>query len=160
MEFWKNIIEKIKNNEDFSELKESSLRDLMTGNFLNKRFIRKNYLLLVLISVFVFIYIDNRLVLEKNMAKEANLRKELQDVKYQALTISSEFTKLSRRSFILDQIRQKGLNLIESPTPPIVIEKPNKQKDEKTIRKLEEHMKATEKLNKDSSNNDEIIEIE
>lgn len=94
------------------------------------------------------------------MAKEANLRKELQDVKYQALTISSEFTKLSRRSFILDQIRQKGLNLIESPTPPIVIEKPNKQKDEKTIRKLEEHMKATEKLNKDSSNNDETIEIE
>ena len=125
---WQTII----GSEDFSELRSSKFRDFLNGNILKKRFIQKQYGLLILVAVLIFLYIDNRYYCETQMAREVKLKKELEDIKFESLTISAELTTLSRRSYVLDYINQKGLNLQESPIAPIVITVPGKE-DEKAL---------------------------
>lgn len=151
MSFWTTITETIKGNEDFSELKSSSFRDFINGNILNKRFIRKQYGLLLMIAALFFMYINNRYYSEKQIEEKTKLKKELQDVKYESLTISAELTKLSRRTYVLNYINSRGIPLKESPKAPVVIKEPDLEKDNKTLQALEEHKAATEKIKNDTT---------
>lgn len=129
MSWLKNIWDSIINSEDLSELKSSGIRDFLNGNILKKRFIQKQYGLFVLIAIFIFLYIDNRYACEDQMAQEVKLKKELEDIKFESLTISAQLTTLGRRSFVLDYIAEKGLNLKESPIAPIVITAPGEENE-------------------------------
>ncbi len=157
MSFWRRIIDRLKSNEDLSEIKSSSFRDFLNGSILNKRLISKQYKFFILLVLIALFYIDNRYKNEKSKKREVELRAELKDIKYESLSISAELTKLSRRTYILDQIQKKGLDLIESPKPPIVINKPNKKKDKQAILEEQERKKATDRVKRDSTNNDETI---
>ncbi len=157
MSFWNKLIETIKGNEDFSELKSSKFRDFLNGSILSKNFIKKQYGLMFMIAILAFIYIDNRYYCEKQISKEVKLKKELQDVKFESLTISAELTKLSRRTYVLDFINSKGLDLKESPYAPVVIEEPDPEKDASIKKAKDEHKAATDKVKKDSTSNEEII---
>ena len=75
-----------------------------------------------MIAVLGFVYIDNRYYVETQMNKENRLRRELRDVKYESLTISAELMQISRRSNVLRMIRERGLDLVESTEPPILID--------------------------------------
>ena len=151
MGFWNKIVELVKGNEDFSDIKSSTFRDVLNGNILSKKFIKKQYGLFLMIAVLAFIYVDNRYYCEKQISKEVKLKKELQDVKFESLTISAELTKLSRRTYVLDYIASKGLNLKESPYAPVVIEEPDPEKDETIKKAKEEHTAATDKVKSDST---------
>lgn len=122
MKWFKKISKKVKESEDFSDIKSSSVRDLMSGNILTKKFIQKQYGLLIMLAVLAFVYIDNRYYIETQMNKENRLRRELRDVKYESLTISAELMQISRRSNVLRMINERGLGLIESTEPPILID--------------------------------------
>lgn len=122
MSWIKKIAEAIIGSEDLSDLKSSSVRDILNGNILTKRFIQKQYGLLLLIAVLAFLYVDNRYYCETQLAKEIELKKKIQDVKYESLTISAELMQLSRQSNVLKMINERGVNLIRTTTPPIVIE--------------------------------------
>ena len=74
MSFFNKILETIKGNEDFSELKSSSFRDFLNGNILNKNFVRRQFVLMILIAVLAFFYIDNRYYCEKQISEEVNLK--------------------------------------------------------------------------------------
>ncbi len=158
MSFWNKIIESIKGNEDFSELKSSKFRDFLNGSILSKNFITKQYRLLLMIAALAVIYIGNIYYCEKQIAKEVELKKRLQDVKYEALTVSAELTKLSRRTYVLDYINSKGLELKESPIAPVIIQKPNPKKDAEIIKAIDEHKAATDIVKKDTTYNEETIE--
>ena len=151
MGFWNKIVELVKGNEDFSDIKSSTFRVVLNGNILSKKFIKKQYGLFLMIAVLAFIYVDNRYYCEKQISKEVKLKKELQDVKFESLTISAELTKLSRRTYVLDYIASKGLNLKESPYAPVVIEEPDPEKDETIKKAKEEHKAATDKVKSDST---------
>ncbi|VBB48111.1 conserved hypothetical protein [uncultured Paludibacter sp.] len=129
MSWIKNIFETIVGSEDFSELKSSKFRDFLNGSILKKRFIQKQYGLLILIAVLIFIYIDNRYTCESQITREIKLKKELQDVKFESLTISAELTTLGRRSYVLNYINEQGLNLKESPVAPIIITAPGEENE-------------------------------
>ncbi len=122
MSWIKKIAEAIIGSEDLSDLKSSSVRDILNGNILTKRFFQKQYGLLLLIAVLAFLYVDNRYYCETQLAKEIELKKKIQDVKYESLTISAELMQLSRQSNVLKMINERGVNLIRTSTPPIVIE--------------------------------------
>ncbi len=155
MSFWNKIVELVKDNEDFSDIKSSTFRDVLNGNILSKNFIKKQYGLFLMIAILILFYVDNRYKTEKNISKEVKLKKELQDVKFESLTISAELTKLSRRTYVLDYINSKGLNLKESPYAPVVIEEPDPEKDEKIKKAKEEHKAATNKVKSDSTHIEE-----
>ena len=155
MGFWNKIVEMVKGNEDFSDIKSSTFRDVLNGSILSKNFIKKQYKLFLMIALLAFFYVDNRFSFEKEISKEVKLKKELQDVKFESLTISAELTKLSRRTYVLDYINSKGLDLKESPYAPVVIEEPDPDKDE-TIKKAKEaHKAATDKVKSDSTHIEE-----
>lgn len=155
MSFWNKILDTIKGNEDFSDIKSSTFRDVLNGSILSKKFFKKQYGLFLLLAVLAFIYIDNRYYCEKQISKEVKLKKDLQDIKFESLTISAELTKLSRRTFVLDYINSKGLNLKESPYAPVVIEEPDPKKDETIKKEKEEHKAATDKVRSDSTHIEE-----
>lgn len=129
MNWIKNIWQTIVGSEDLSELRSSKFRDFLNGNILKKRFIQKQYGLLILIAALIFIYIDNRYACEAQITRKLQLEKELKDIKFESLTISAELTTLSRRSYVLGYINEKGLNLKESPIAPTVITAPGKEDD-------------------------------
>ena len=157
MSFWKKIIETIKGNEDFSELKSSSFRDFLNGNILNKKFFQKQIKLFLLLFVLTIFYINNRYKCELLVAEEVKLKSELQDIKFESLTISAKLTTLGRRTYVLDYVNSKGLDLKESSLAPIVIEEPELKKEEMLLKAKEEHEKATEKIKQDTTKNEEII---
>ncbi|NDV47574.1 hypothetical protein D0T49_10995 [Paludibacter sp. 221] len=112
----------IKGSEDYSDIKSSSLRDLLNGNILTKKFIQKQYGLLIMAAVLAFVYVGNRYYCETQMNKENKLKRELKDVKYESLTLSAELIQMSRRSHVLKLANEKGLGLVEATTPPIKLD--------------------------------------
>src|SRR5690554_954944 len=107
MSRFKNMFDKIRNSEDFSDFRSSSIRDILNGNILTKKFIRKQYLLIILLVVLSVFYIDNRYSSEKQIKRIAELKKEIQDVKYESLTISAELMGITRQSNILRLLENK-----------------------------------------------------
>lgn len=122
MPLFKKIIEAIRGSEDFSDIKSSNVRDILNGNILTKKILKKQYRLLIMIAALAFLYVDNRYYCETQLAKEISLKKKIQDVKYESLTISAELMQISRQSNVIKKVNESGLILIESTTPPIVIE--------------------------------------
>lgn len=118
----KKFIEKIRQSEDFSDLRSSSVRDILNGNILTKKFIRKQYLLIILMVVLSIVYIDNRYSSEKQITDITELKRKIQDAKYESLTISAELMEISRQSNILLLLQSKGIQLRPGDTPPIVID--------------------------------------
>lgn len=122
MSWLKKIAEGIKGNEDFNDLKSSTLRDIINGNILTKKFLQKQYPLLIMLALIAFLYVDNRYYCERQLSKVLKLKREIQDVKYESLTISAELMKISRQSSIRQLIKERGLTLSEPNTPPVVLE--------------------------------------
>ena len=79
MSWIKKITDAIVGSEDFSDIKSSSVRDILNGNILTKRFIQKQYGLIFMIAVLAFLYVDNRFYCETQLAKEIDLKKKIQD---------------------------------------------------------------------------------
>lgn len=121
MSWFNKIAEAIIGSEDFSDLKSSKLRDVLNGNILTKKFFQKQYGLVLMIAVLAFLYVDNRYYCETQLAKEIELKKEIQDLKYESLTISAELMQISRQSNVLNMINERGVKLIRTSAPPIVI---------------------------------------
>ena len=116
----KNII---KENEDLKEIKKSSFKDILTGDILNRKFIQKQFPLLVLTLCFVFVYMDNRMRCEQQFIKIDNLNKELANEKYICMVTEAELLKNSRIEQIKEIIKQHQLNLEEESLPPYKITK-------------------------------------
>lgn len=122
MSWFKKISDAIRGSEDFSDIKSSTIRDILNGEILSKNFLKKQYGLFIMIALLAFMYVDNRYSCETQMAKEIELKKKIQDFKYESLTISSELMQISRQSSVLNMVKASGINLVETATPPIVIE--------------------------------------
>ena len=122
MKKWSEIWADIRNNEDFSDLNRGLLKDVLNGNFLRRDFMRRQTMLFVLIATLAIVYIDNRYRCEKQQARITQLQNELRDTGYEALTVSSELTKMIRRSHVLDLLQNSGLELEENTDPPILID--------------------------------------
>jgi hypothetical protein len=121
-EWAKKLAAAIRGNEDFSDIKSSTVRDFMNGNFLTKRFFQKQYGLLILLAILAFIYVDNRYYCETQLIREIELKKKIQDAKYESLTISAQLMQISRQSNVQKMIKERNLPLVESNTPPVVID--------------------------------------
>lgn len=118
----KDIKKKIKQSPEFSDISNSSLRDIIGGEILNKNFVKKQFGVILLLSALSFFYIGNRFHCEKQLAEIDKLQQELKKSKYTYLTISCDLMTLSRQSKVEEIIKNKGIMLEESTTPPYKIE--------------------------------------
>ena len=72
------------------------------------------------VNYFIF-YINNRYECQQLMIRIEELKKELTDIKYDALTRSSELMEQSRQSRIEEYIATQQSDLQSATTPPYLI---------------------------------------
>ncbi len=116
------IWDSIRNNEDVSEIKRGTLKDVLNGRILLKDFFQRQSGLIMLVVFLSFMYIGNRYYCENQHARINKLRSELTDATYEELTITADLTKMSRRSNTLQLLNANGLKLEENTEPPIIID--------------------------------------
>lgn len=99
-----------------------TLKSILGGDIL-PQFSEGQANLLILIVLLTILYIDNRYSSQQELIEIDRLKKELTDIKYDALTISSELTERSRQSRIEEYIATEGTPLQTAATPPYLIKK-------------------------------------
>ena len=92
-----------------------------SAGILAAEFFRRQVKLLVLVMVLVIFYINNRYECQQQMIRIEELKKDLTDIKYDALTRSSELMEHSRQSRIEEYIATKQSDLQSATTPPYLI---------------------------------------
>ncbi len=103
--------------------KKSSLKSFMGGDILMMDFFRRQLKLLLLILVLLMFYINNRYIAQRKVLEIDRLRKELVDIKYDALTRNSELMERSRQSRIEEHIAGKEESVKISTNPPYIIKR-------------------------------------
>ncbi len=101
----------------------TSWKSIVGGDILATDFFRRQTKLLVLIMVLVIFYIHNRYSFQRQIITIEELKKELTDIKYDALTRSSELMEQSRQSRIEEYIATQESDLQTATTPPYLIRK-------------------------------------
>lgn len=101
--------------------RRTSLKNIIGGDILATDFFRRQTKLMVLIMVLILFYIHNRYACQQQLIELDKLKKELTDIKYDALTRSSELMERSRQSRIEEYIATKESDLQTSTNPPYLI---------------------------------------
>lgn len=92
------------------------------GGIIMTRMIQRQIWLVLLITVFLIIYINNRYMCQKQVVKIDKLEKELVEVHYKATVYTSVLTEKSRESSILNMLQEKGDTTLSIPKdPPFLI---------------------------------------
>jgi hypothetical protein len=93
------------------------------GGFLSEDFVVKQSKLLILIVLLIVLFISNRYACMKKLTEIENLTRELNDVKYENLDITTRLTTVNRLSRIEDLLKKNAINLSISKTSIYEIEK-------------------------------------
>lgn len=98
--------------------KRFSLLYVFGGGILKEDFILKHTRMIVLVVIMVFFFIGNRYTCMQKLREIDKLQQKLRDVRFEALSISSELTGNSRQSQIEMLIEEQGIELEAAKTPP------------------------------------------
>ena len=90
---------------------------ILGGGILKEDFIVRHTKMIVLVVVLIFIFIGNRYVCMQRLREIDRLQQQLRDVRFEALSISSE-TGNSRQSQIELLIEEQGIELEAAKNPP------------------------------------------
>ncbi len=121
----KDVIEKQAIEEEASGSSNFTLRKILGGDILTAQIIRRQIWLVILVVFFVIIYISNRYSIQNDLLELNKLQTELQDMKYKALSTSSQITEKSRESNVLDMLKNNKDSILHIATqPPYIINVP------------------------------------
>ena len=114
---------KQKKQKENASPKHMSIRSILGGDILANDFFKRQTSLLILIMILTILYIDNRYTSQQELIEIDRLKKELTDIKYDALTRSSELMEKSRQSRIEEYISTEESHLETATTKPYLIKK-------------------------------------
>lgn len=127
MESLKEAIVKQATEEEAPQASNFTLRKILGGDILTAQIIRRQIWLFVLVVFFTIIYISNRYSIQKDLIEIDHLQKELQDIKYKALSVRSEITEKSRESNVLEMLKNNKDSVLRiANQPPYIINIPEK----------------------------------
>ncbi|MCK9179323.1 MAG: FtsL-like putative cell division protein [Bacteroides sp.] len=112
---------KIKTDKNSKQKPRNTWRSFIAGDILTDDFFKKHAGLFFLIFIMIVIYISNRYTCQHKQLEIEKLREELVDIKYEALTKSSELMEKSRQSKIEEYISRGSSKLETATTPPYLI---------------------------------------
>ena len=112
-----------KNKKEATSSKHMSIRSILGGDILANDFFKRQTTLLILIMILTILYIDNRYSSQQELIEIDRLKKELTDIKYDALTRSSELMEKSRQSRIEEYISTGESPLETATNRPYLIQK-------------------------------------
>ena len=103
--------------------KHMSIRSILGGDILANDFFKRQTRLLILIMILTVCYINNRYKSQQELIEIDKLKKDLVDIKYDALTRSSELMEKSRQSRIEEYISTEESHLQTATNRPYLIKK-------------------------------------
>jgi cell division protein FtsL len=98
--------------------KENTFLYIVGGGVLKEEFILRYTKMIVLVVIMIFFFIGNRYTCLQKLREIDRLQQQLRDLRYEALSISSELTGNSRQSQIEALGEQQGLGLEGAKSPP------------------------------------------
>ena len=114
---------KQKKQKENASPKHMSIRSILGGDILANDFFKRQTSLLILIMILTILYIDNRYTSQQELIEIDRLKKELTDIKYDALTRSSELMEKSRQYRIEEYISTEESHLETATNRPFLIKK-------------------------------------
>ncbi len=96
---------------------------ILSGNILSKAEVRKQYPYIAFMALLTFIYITNIFNNQKLYRRQDRLTTQVKELRSKSLTLSSIRMSSTRQSAILKELRERGIPLRESLSPPTVVEK-------------------------------------
>lgn len=115
-------------SEGGEERPNLSLREILGGDILTAGWLRRQMGLIVLCVFFAIVYITNRYSAELELIEIEELKDELTEIRYRALTRSSELTVKTRQSQIEKSLRTTPDSVLQTPKePPFLIRIPNEE---------------------------------
>ena len=114
---------KQKKQQENASPKHMSIRSILGGDILANDFFKRQTSLLILIMILTILYIDNRYTSQQELIEIDRLKKELIDIKYDALTRSSELMEKSRQSRIEEYISTEESHLETATNRPDLIKR-------------------------------------
>lgn len=106
----------------FDKIKKSFVH-VFGGDILTESFIVNNMRFFVVMLIIIFVFISHRYTYLHKMTEIERLQRELKDVKYESLTISSSLTEDSRQTEIEKLVNHYGLEIRISNEPIYYIKK-------------------------------------
>jgi cell division protein FtsL len=91
---------------------------ILGGGLLKEDFIVRYTRMIVLVVILLFFFIGNRYTCMQKLREIDRLQQQLRDVRFEALSISSELTGNSRQSQIELLIEEQGIELEVAKNPP------------------------------------------
>lgn len=122
-------IKEFTKNEGVESHPNLTLREILGGDILAYGWLKRQMGLILLCAFFAIIYITNRYSSEQEIIEIEKLKTELADMRYRALTRSSELTVKTRQSQIEQVLRTTGDSILESPKEPPFIIKSNRKEE-------------------------------
>lgn len=77
---------------------------------------------IILLVFLAILYITNRYKNEKIAIEEQKLQEELKNLRSESITTAAELMRISRQSEVVNLVKERGMELEESTTPPKIIE--------------------------------------
>lgn len=112
--------------EDLPLTKNITLKKIIGGEFLNTAFIKRQIWLILLVMAFIVVYISNRYKCQKDLIQINELKDELVDAKYRALSSRSELTQKIRESKVLETLHDSNDSTLHIATqPPYIVNVPS-----------------------------------
>ncbi len=98
--------------------KKGTLRSFFDWTLLANKVMLEQFPLILFLTFLALIYIGNRYQAEKIVRETNRLKKEIQELRAESISISAELMYKSTKSQVLEAIQEQGLGLEESRVPP------------------------------------------
>lgn len=115
-------IEFEKENESSEQTQSSIFRGIIDGTLLTRKKVIQQLPFIFFLVFLSVVYISNRYHAETLRNRIEDLRETTNELRSQAIFVSSELMKLSRQTEVAEEMQKKGLDLKESVEPPKKIE--------------------------------------
>ncbi len=99
----------------------SKAGNVITGNFMNDKKVRRWYPLALWCCLLVFLYIAQHFNYQRLQRLEIQKRMELNEERSRSVVFSSMRMNSSRHSRIVEEVEKRGLPLEESQIPPKIV---------------------------------------
>jgi hypothetical protein len=99
-----------------------SIKHIFSGDILTKEWLKRQYKVILLISMLIFIYIHSGFKSQQQMLQINDLQKELQESKLSLQSLNVELIDKTRQSSICTMLEEQGSNIKSIQTPVIRIQ--------------------------------------
>ena len=107
---------------------KGAVKDVLSGDVLVSSPAKKHYTFILYLCLLIILYMGYLFSGHRLQREQIECRIELQKARAKSLLYSSEKINASRHSNITNEIKKRGINIQEWPTPPQVIGKDETKK--------------------------------